>query len=61
MACKQSMRVKKSMDYLLYYSHCTKRKKVNLHLPNDVFPMTLGNGGVMAQQEKARADGRFAC
>jgi hypothetical protein len=33
----------------LYYSHCTKRKKVSLHLPNDVFPTTLGNAKVMAQ------------
>jgi hypothetical protein len=42
--------------------HIARReKKVSLHLPNDVFPTTPGNAGVMAQQEKARANGRFAC
>jgi hypothetical protein len=52
---------KKVNATFLYYSQCTKRKKVSLHLPNDVFPTTPGNAGVMAQQEKARANGRFAC
>jgi hypothetical protein len=39
---------KKVNATFLYYSQCTKRKKVSLHLPNDVFPTTLGNAKVMA-------------
>jgi hypothetical protein len=39
---------KKVNATFLYCSQCTKRKKVSLHLPNDVFPTTLGNAKVMA-------------
>jgi hypothetical protein len=59
MACKQLMRVKKSMDYLSTLFTLHKEKKSWSPPSNDVFLMTFNNARVMAQQEEARANGRL--